>query len=238
MLSLLAPDSAPIPTSPAIAATTAWYPNAQQWFDAIVAAIERAEASVDMEFYIWTPGRLASRLEATLQAAAERGCRVRVLLDAYGSEAAAPSMQRLRAAGIAAVWFNPRRWSRLSFRNHRKLVVIDRTQAFIGGCNVADEYDGDGVETGWRDLGIAIHDPTCASALAHSFDRMWLIAPFDHLPSAAAMPESAKGVDWELFFCRRRPRRPSLPAPAASRSRACHEGRRAGGVLRPHDALA
>ena len=199
-LSMRAPDSAADAARLPMAASTAWYATGRQWFEAIVAAIERAETSVEMEFYIWTPGRLASRLESALQAAAARGCRVRVLLDAYGSEAAAPSMRRLRATGIAVTWFNPRRWTRLTFRNHRKLVVIDGAQAFLGGCNVADEYDGDGVESGWRDLGISIHDPACVAALAHSFDRMWLIAPFDHLPTEATMPISAKGAGWEVSF--------------------------------------
>ena len=89
---------------------------------------------------------------------------------------------------------------RLTFRNHRKLVVIDGSHAFIGGCNVGDEYDGDGVEQGWRDLGLRIQAPLCVAALARSFERMWDMAPFNHLPGSATMPEGARDTDWELFF--------------------------------------
>lgn len=201
MISLLSLDPAEVPRgNPAIACSTAWFPTGRQWFAAILEAIGRAQTCVDVEFYIWAPGQLATRVEATLAAAVDRGCRVRVLLDAYGSETARPSVSRMRAAGMEVAWFNPRRLTRLTFRNHRKLVVVDRSQAFLGGCNLADEYDGDGVEEGWRDLGVAVNEAGCASALARSFDRMWHLAPFDHLPTPSTMPESARGADWELFF--------------------------------------
>lgn len=177
----------------------AWHATGALWFDAVVAAIERAERTVDLEFYIWTPGRLAARMHGALARAAARGCRVRLLLDTFGSEHAGPAVLILQQAGIEVSWFNPRRWARLSFRNHRKLVVVDRRHALLGGCNVADEYDGDGVQSGWRDLGIGTHDPACVMALARSFDRLWAMAPFDRLPGAESTPEASRGEGWELF---------------------------------------
>jgi cardiolipin synthase len=177
----------------------AWHPTGADWFDAVVRAIESAEATVDLEFYIWSPGRLAGRLHGALARAAARGCRVRLLLDAFGSELAGPAAAIVRQAGIEVSWFNPRRWARLSFRNHRKLVVVDRSHALFGGCNVADEYDGDGVQAGWRDLGVCTRVPACVIALAQSFDRMWEMAPFNRLPMAETMPEASRGDGWELF---------------------------------------
>ena len=177
-----------------------WHTTGAQWFDAIVQAIERAESTIDVEFYIWSPGRLADRLHGALASAVARGCRVRLLLDAFGSEAAIPAAALLQQAGIDLKWFNPRRWTRLSFRDHRKLVVVDRRHAFLGGCNVADEYDGDGVHQGWRDLGVCTRVPECVIALARSFDRMWDMAPFNHLPVPDTMPQSSRGEGWELFF--------------------------------------
>lgn len=177
-----------------------WHPTGGQWFSEIVAAIERAQSVIDLEFYIWTPGRLANRLQGGLARAVARGCRVRLLLDAFGSTAAGPSAEILAQAGVEVRWFNPHRWSRLSFRNHRKLVVVDGQVAFLGGCNVADEYDGDGVHRGWRDLGICIANPACADALARSFEQMWAMACFNRLPTAQTMPLPAQGNGWELFF--------------------------------------
>lgn len=176
-----------------------WHASGANWFDAVVAAIERAESTVDLEFYIWSPGRLAGRLHGALARAVGRGCRVRLLLDTFGSEHAGPAVAILQQAGIAVSWFNPRRWARLSFRNHRKLVVVDRRHALLGGCNVADEYDGDGIQAGWRDLGICTRVPACVIALSRSFDRMWEMAPFNRLPVAEAMPAASRGDHWELF---------------------------------------
>jgi len=184
----------------AVAQTIAWYPTGWQWFAAIEEAIHRATSSIVAEFYIWSSGRLAQRLESLLVEAVGRGCSVRLLVDAYGSEGPGPALRRLEQLGVQVAWFNPRRFMRLTFRNHRKLVVVDRSHAFIGGCNVGDEYDGDGVEQGWRDLGLCIRAPACVAVLAHSFERMWDMAPFDQLPSTATMPEAARGADWELFF--------------------------------------
>ncbi len=183
-----------------VAPSLAWYATGREWFAAILEAIDRARCSIDVEFYVWSPGQLADRLGAAMARAAGRGCQVRVLLDAFGSEGAQLTFGEMAAAGVQLEWFNPRRLTRLSFRNHRKLVVIDAGQAFVGGCNVADEYDGDGIEQGWRDLGVCVHEPECVATLARSFAHMWELAPFDHLPTAATMPQAGHGADWELFF--------------------------------------
>lgn len=177
-----------------------WHATGAQWFDAVLEGIERAESTIDVEFYIWSPGRLADRLHGALARAVGRGCRVRLLLDAFGSEGAGDAVALARQVGVESRWFNPRRWTRLSFRDHRKLVVVDRRHAFLGGCNVADHYDGDGVTRGWRDLGICTRVPECVEALAQSFDRMWEMAPFDRLPTSDTMPQPARGPGWELFF--------------------------------------
>ena len=50
--------------------------------------------------------------------------------------------------------FNPLALDRLGIRNHRKLLVCDERVAFVGGFNIASEYDGDGVTAGWFDLGL------------------------------------------------------------------------------------
>ena len=76
-----------------------WHRTGEQWFDAVLEGIARADASIDLEFYIWTPGCLTERLGAALTAAAARGCRVRLLLDAFGSEGSAP-MRSVRHPGV------------------------------------------------------------------------------------------------------------------------------------------
>jgi cardiolipin synthase len=66
---------------------------------------------------------------------------------------------------------------RLTFRNHRKLLVADRVTAIVGGLNVADEYDGVGVAAGWRVFALEVEGPIVEELFA-SFERMWTLSPF------------------------------------------------------------
>jgi cardiolipin synthase len=85
----------------------------------------------------------------------------------------------LRNAGGEARTFNPLALNRISIRNHRKLLVCDERTAFIGGFNIAPEYEGDGVSRGWRDLGVRLEGPLAAQLVA-SFDEMFERADFQH----------------------------------------------------------
>jgi cardiolipin synthase len=178
-----------------------WHGTGQDYFAAVLAAIHGARTSVELETYIWTDGDLARRLTDALIHAVSRGCQVRVLVDAHGSAGDCQTLAGLEWGGVRVRRFNPRRWLRLSFRNHRKLVVVDRKTAFVGGCNVADDYAGDGVSRGWRDLGFEVRSTDCVAALARSFEGLWRLAPFN-VSSARALSEaslSAGGPGWELL---------------------------------------
>lgn len=156
-----------------------------RWLDSGTAAyeemermIEAAQSSVRLECYLMRPEGPALRLRAALVRAARRGVQVYVLTDAYGSsEIPSGYFAELRALGGTVSTFNPARLLRLSFRNHRKLLVCDRRNAIVGGFNVAPEYEGDGIARGWRDIGLSVSGPA-AAALADSFDDMLELAPF------------------------------------------------------------
>ena len=78
----------------------------------------------------------------------------------------------LIAFGGEQKWFNRPRPGRWALRNHRKVLLVDQARAFVGGCNISDEYDGDGVEQGWRDGGVAVEGPLVA-ALTREFTAQW-----------------------------------------------------------------
>jgi cardiolipin synthase len=86
-----------------------------------------------------------------------------------------------RAVGGEFRWFNPLRLNLFSIRDHRKLLVCDQRLAIIGGVNVASEYMGDGVTSGWRDLGLMVRGPLTGE-LAAAFDEMFACADFRHRP--------------------------------------------------------
>jgi cardiolipin synthase len=73
--------------------------------------------------------------------------------------------------------FNPQRWLRRSFRNHRKLLACDGRHAVLGGFNIAPEYAGDGVTRGWCDTAVYVGGPIVGQ-LEASFDAMCALAPF------------------------------------------------------------
>jgi cardiolipin synthase len=125
-------------------------------YELIAQAVDAAEKYVYVEYYIFAPGRAATRLLDALTRAAQRGVVVRILGDAIGSSALGKRhLQALRQASGQFEYFNPVLFARLraplNFRNHRKIVVCDGRVAFTGGINVTDEYLPDYRPTPWRD---------------------------------------------------------------------------------------
>ena len=156
-----------------------WLPTGTATFAAMLQHIEQAQHSVALEFYICKPGRVTDRFRMALMAACTRGVRVQLLLDAFGSDEVGGGYWReFEQRGGQLRWFNPMRLLRLSFRNHRKLLVTDSLTAIVGGLNLADEYDGDGVTRGWCDLALELRGPV-VDTLSGSFVRMWALATFE-----------------------------------------------------------
>ncbi len=144
----------------------------------MLAAIAAAKTIIRFETYIYRQSPLGEKFRAALMDARARGVHVLVLIDAIGStELPEAFWQPLLDKGGRVHRFNPFRWGRFFLRNHRKLLVCDDRTAFIGGYNIAPEYEGDGVSRGWRDLGVRIDGPV-AHELAHSFDEMFGKAAF------------------------------------------------------------
>lgn len=136
-------------------------------------AIELATRTVCLEMYIFEPEGPGQDFLVALVDAAQRGVRVQVLLDALGSPGATPDFwHALRAAGGEVRHFHPGMSRRMLVRDHRKVLVCDDRIAFVVGFNIAPEYDGDGVESGWRDGGLELAGPVVAS-LAALFDEQW-----------------------------------------------------------------
>src|SRR5262245_53399651 len=132
-----------------------WLRGGDVAFAAMLDAIEGAIASVRLETYIYTNDEVGRRFRDALTRAAQRGVNVRVLVDAIGSLGlAAEFWSPLRDAGGEARVFNPLALKRAAIRNHRKLLVCDGRLAIVGGFNISKDYEGDGVERGWRDLGL------------------------------------------------------------------------------------
>lgn len=139
--------------------------DGQETFDAMFQAIRNAQDYVLVEFYILKDDQLGQRLQRLLIERARSGLRVLVLYDEYGSRGlSAQYTDELREAGVRVYGFNPPLEdvspTRLNFRNHRKIVVVDGLEAFVGGHNVGDEYYYGDSELGrYRDTHVRIRGP-------------------------------------------------------------------------------
>ncbi|HXE41747.1 MAG TPA: phosphatidylserine/phosphatidylglycerophosphate/cardiolipin synthase family protein, partial [Candidatus Baltobacteraceae bacterium] len=160
-----------------------WLCTGWEIFPAMLKSIADAKKSIRLETYIYADGKLGKQFLEALTAAAQRGVSVQVLVDAVGSWFLANDFFKpLTDAGGEVRRFNPFNFWRFGVRNHRKLLVCDGQIAFIGGFNIADEYDGDGVKCGWCDVGAKIENPSLIEKLALSFDQLFSMADFHRRP--------------------------------------------------------
>jgi cardiolipin synthase len=115
-----------------------------EYFPAMIEAFDAAQSEIYLETYIFAADECAQAIKAALARAAERGVIVNVLSDWIGTgNLASRTLQReFDATGVVHRSFNP--WFvRGIARMHRKLCVVDRTVAFLGGVNIVDDMHDD-----------------------------------------------------------------------------------------------
>ena len=124
--------------------------NGEAYFPAIETAFDRARFEIYLETYIYKNDATGRRIADALKRAVLRGVKVYVLIDGYGSKDLPRSMlDRLRTDGVKILIFRPQispwtfRRNRLR-RMHRKVVVVDREIAFVGGINIIDDREAVG----------------------------------------------------------------------------------------------
>lgn len=146
---------------------------------ALLAIIEQARERVDVCTYVVGDDEVGRAVLTALVHSAQRGVRVRVLVDAIGGlRGARRTLAMLQGTGVESrrfmpVFRNPVR-GRTNLRNHRKLVVADGAVAWSGGRNLASEYFDDG-EHGWVDLSFVVRGPLALQAQA-LLERDWQAA--------------------------------------------------------------
>ena len=160
---LLNESSAPLTANNLVKVLT----NGEETFSALFAAMEGAKEHIHLEYYIFKDDEVGKDVLKILSRKAADGVKVRVLVDGWGSRAITKRLHELKREGIEAERFFPLRFpfisSRLNLRNHRKIVIVDGLQGFIGGLNVGDEYLSRSKKFGfWRDTfvkfeGEAVH---------------------------------------------------------------------------------
>lgn len=132
------------------------YTTGEEKFRDLLDAIRKAKHHIHLQYYIFCDDKIGTEVKNTLIMKAKEGVMVRVLYDDVGSwRVKSPFYKEMQQAGIEVYPFLkvvfPILTSKVNYRNHRKIVVIDGTVGFMGGMNIADRYV-DGVKWGsWRD---------------------------------------------------------------------------------------
>lgn len=154
--------------------------DGEETFREVFHSIARAEQYLCVNFFIVKNDRVGERFKKALIERALAGVRVTFLFDEIGSHKLPRGyLSDLREAGVACRSFGINRhwWSRLqvNFRNHRKIIVIDGQEAFLGGLNVGDEYLGRDEKYGaWRDTHLRLRGPAVqAVQLVFLEDWFW-----------------------------------------------------------------
>lgn len=131
-------------------------------FPAMVRAIEGAEHFINMEFYRFESDILGMKFCDALIEKAKQGVKVRIIYDDVGSWSLSNKIiKRMRNNGVEVYPFMPVQFpwltSKINFRNHRKILVIDGITGFVGGLNIADKYLQGLIDIGkWRDTHLLI----------------------------------------------------------------------------------
>lgn len=174
------------------------FPGADEFFSALLAEIEQAQLSIDLEMYIFELDQLGDRVIKAFQMAAARGVRVRVMVDGVGSPTwSKNTLIQLEESGVNARIYRPYPWvkigvrffpkmfnlrklntafKRLNRRNHRKVCVIDEKIAWVGSMNIDEKllraYVGNDA---WRETGVRVVGESIQT-LRFAFERAWMMA--------------------------------------------------------------
>jgi cardiolipin synthase A/B len=189
------------------------FTNGVSFYPAMLNAIGEATGSINMELYIFQPGKIADQFVAELSAKARQGVTVTIVVDALGSLSLwGRPVRRLRKAGCRIQSYQRLRWyslARLNNRTHRELLVIDGKVAFVGGAGIADWWVYPSFKRmrwhkPWRDTMARIEGPVVA-ALQGVAAENWLECCGEILTGPEYFPNLEPAGDTTAFVVKSSP---------------------------------
>ena len=153
------------------------YTDGYAFFPALLAAIHEAKSHIHVDMYIFAEDALGYLVSDALIAKSREGVEVRVIYDDVGCwNVSHHFFERMREEGIEVTSFMPVRFpsftSKVNYRNHRKIIVIDGRVGFIGGMNIALRYVKGTDGHAWRDTMLKVTGGAVA-ALQRAFLVDW-----------------------------------------------------------------
>lgn len=151
------------------------YTDGYRFFPALLAAIGKARHHIHIDIYIFADDPLGRLVADALMEKARQGVEIRLIYDDVGCwNVPHDFFERMREEGIEVHPFLPVRFpsftSKVNYRNHRKIIVIDGITGFIGGMNIALRYvKGTGTQP-WRDTMVRV-----TGGAVYALQRVFLI---------------------------------------------------------------
>lgn len=146
------------------------------YFSTMLDEIKRAKINILFEAYLFQSGNIADSFIHELCSAKQRGVEIFVLLDEYGSKNLNESdKQILIKKGVNVLAYNPVSFFHIGKslkRDHRKLLTVDDTIAFVGGAGITDNFNSSKDTHFWHDVMLKIKGDIVFD-LNHSFNDIW-----------------------------------------------------------------
>jgi len=167
-------------------------------FEALKHDLRQAQKFIYLQYYIFEDDTIGRQIAGILMERALAGIRVRVAYDHVGSfHVRNRFFKEMREAGVEIYPFFkvvfPMFATRINWRNHRKLVIIDGKIGYIGGMNIADRYIDGGSFPLWRDIHARLTGPAVA-ALHYSFACDWALMRKDIITDESPQPTTSSPV--------------------------------------------
>ncbi len=165
--------------------------NGDEFFPAMLDAIRSAQASVNMEMFIFDDGEVAGQFARALADKAREGVEVRLLIDGYGSDLG-DLEGPMKAAGVKIRVYKPLRIYtiyKIGNRTHRKILTVDGRIGFTGGVGIDDRWKGDARNPDeWRETMVELEGPVVAQ-LQSIFMEDWVHTTGEVLHGAKQFPQ-------------------------------------------------
>ena len=140
--------------------------DASTFYPSLMEDLRKAQRTIYLQFYTWADDAFTHELKAILIERAANGVEVRLLYDPFGSllRLTRRYKRELSQGGVTWAPVSALFWLHtISYRNHRKIVVIDGQVGYTGGMNIGQEHiDGGPTFASWRDTQVRIEGEAAA----------------------------------------------------------------------------
>lgn len=153
------------------------FTDGESMFDKFMQDLESAVRYIHIQYYIFEDDNLGHMVKDLLIRKAKQGVKIRVIYDHVGSFPVKQSFYKeMSENGVEVEPFLkvtfPQLATRINWRNHRKITVIDGEIGYIGGMNIADRYIDGGDFKVWRDTHLRIEGPS-VGGMEYYFSVDW-----------------------------------------------------------------